>query len=220
MNRAWRTAVVGLSDQVALNLHPTKSIEEAESGQLAASRLGTVAAGEITTAAGELITVASVYSVWERPVKETKSSWIYADASAHRLISDLSAFIGREAGHKVIVAGDWNILYGYGEKGSRYWKQRYGTVFSRMEAIGLKFVGPQFPDGGIRADPHPIELPADSNNVPTYRTKQHMPESAARQLDFVFASSALENRIQVRALNKAEEWGASDHCRVLIELSN
>ena len=38
-------------------------------------------------------------------------------------------------------------------------------------ALGLKFVGPQAPDGR-RADLWPDELPRTSNNVPTYRTKQ------------------------------------------------
>lgn len=43
-------------------------------------------------------------------------------------------------------------------------------------------------------------------------------ESATRQLDFVFASSSLLPRVHVRAMNEREEWGPSDHCRVLIEV--
>lgn len=43
--------------------------------------------------------------------------------------------------HRLIVAGDWNILRGYGEYGSKYWKARYDTVFDRAEALGLRFVG-------------------------------------------------------------------------------
>ena len=44
--------------------------------------------------------------------------------------------------------------------------------------------------------------------------KEADPTSAQRQLDFVFASEALSERISVRALNGEEEWGPSDHCRV------
>jgi hypothetical protein len=87
-----------------------------------------------------------------------------------------------------------------------------------MESIGLGFIGPQAPDGGIQADPWPKELPLDSKNVPTFRNKKSDPESATRQLDFVFASNELHERVKVRALNSSEEWGPSDHCRVLIEL--
>ena len=69
------------------------------------------------------------------------------------------------------MAGDWNLLHGYGEGGSAYWAGRYQTVFDRMDSLGLRFVGPQYPNGH-RADPRPDELPADSLNVPTYRTTQ------------------------------------------------
>lgn len=218
LRRPWRTAVVGISDKVQLKAKQLKSIENAGWGELAVSRAGTLAVADITLPdTGETITLASMYSSWEKPDTSSKSSWIYADASAHRLISDLSMLIGREKGHKIIVAGDLNILYGYGDGGNQYWKSRYETFFSRMEAIGLKFVGPQFPNG-VQANPVPLELPADSKNVPTFRTKRKEPESAQRQLDFVFASAALENRIQVSALNQESEWGPSDHCRILIEL--
>ena len=88
-----------------------------------------------------------------------------------------------------------------------------------MEAIGLTFVGPQAPLGGIQVDPHPIELPENSKNVPTFRNNRNLPETAFRQLDFVFASKELQHRIDVRAINKVDEWGESDHCQILIEIS-
>jgi exonuclease III len=221
MKRPWRTVVVSLSEKVHLKAKPLKSIEESSWGEMSVSREGSLAVGEITLQdTGEVLMVASMYSAWEKPDTNPESSWIYADASAHRLISDLSALIGRERGHKIIVAGDLNILYGYGEGGNNYWKKRYETVFSRMEATGLKFVGPQAPDGGVQANPSPAELPASSKNVPTFRPNRNLPESATRQLDFVFASISLQNRIRTRALNTVEEWGNSDHCRVLIELND
>jgi len=61
------------------------------------------------------------------------------------LISDLSSFISRQNKHKIIAAGDLNILYGYGEYGSLYWKRRYDTVFDSISALGLRFFGPQDP---------------------------------------------------------------------------
>lgn len=217
----WRTAVAALSESVRLKTRLPKPIDQAVSlGEIRVSRPGTLAAGEITLPeTGEVITLISMYSVWERPAAETESSWIYADASAHRLISDISALIGAQTGHKIIAAGDLNILYGCGEKGSPYWAQRYETVFSRMEAIGMNFVGPQAPDGGMQALPPPQELPPGSKNVPTFRNDRNLPETAFRQLDFVFASSMLQPRIKVRALNGETEWGQSDHCRILIEIS-
>lgn len=86
-----------------------------------------------------------------------------------------------------------------------------------MEAIGLRCVGPESPHGA-QADPWPAELPSDSKNVPTYRTQRNDPASAKRQLDFVFASEAIADRVVACALNAPDEWGPSDHCRVRIEL--
>ena len=59
----------------------------------------------------------SIYAPWEMAANRRG----YADASAHRILSDLSALVG-SADHRLVVAGDWNILRGYGEYGSTYWK--------------------------------------------------------------------------------------------------
>jgi hypothetical protein len=158
-----------------------------------------------------------MYAPWERPHATTGSRRIYADGSVHRLISDLSALVGKQTGHRVLAAGDLNILYGYGERGSAYWASRYATVFQRMTALGLKFLGPQAP-AGRRAQPWPDELPLESNNVPTYHTNLQTPATATRQLDFVFASVGLAEHVRVRALNEPDHWGPSDHCRVEIEV--
>ena len=44
------------------------------------------------------------------------------------------------------------------------------------------------------------------------------PKSAQNQLDYVFASRGFHDSVKVRAMNGIEEWGASDHCRLLIEV--
>ncbi len=96
-------------------------------------------------------------------------------------------------------------------------KDRHATVFERAEALGLVFVGPQAPNGR-QADPWPSELPLDSRCVPTYYHNRQTPETATRQLDFVFVSRSLADGVTVRALNNVDEWGRSDHCRVLIDI--
>ncbi len=215
VNRPWRTAIVKLSHRVDVAWIEPRGLTEAEPGDLAVSRPGTLAAATVTRPGREPIVVVSLYGLWERPHSSTRSRWIYADASVHRLISDMSVFIGRQAGHRLVVAGDLNILYGYGELGSRYWESRYATAFARFEALGLTFVGPQAPFGR-RAEPWPQELPPDSDNVPTYHSNRQTPATAARQLDFAFVSDSLAESVQVRALNEIHEWGPGDHCRLEI----
>ena len=218
LKHGWRAAVVvKLSPRVQATWHEPKSIKEAVSREFAVSRLGTLSVATITVPGEEPFIFISMYAVWERPHTTTKGSWIYADASVHRLISDLSVFIGKQRGHRIIAAGDLNILHGYGEHRSPYWRARYQTVFDRFSAIGLRFVGPQSPNGR-QAEPWPEELPKGSMNVPTYHTNQQSIAEATRQLDFVFASTGIADQVRVRALNEVDEWGPSDHCRVAIEV--
>ena len=155
--------------------------------------------------------------MWEGPHTVTKGQFIYADASVHRLISDLSVFVRERSDYDILIAGDLNVLYGYGEDGNEYRSSRYATVFSRMAALGLLFIGPQAP-AGRSADPWPDELPRASKNVPTYHTARQTSATCTRQLDFVFASERLAKRLRVAALNNPDQWGPSDHCRVEIEL--
>lgn len=227
LSRRWKAAVVKLSDRVQVDWIDARSIPDAGADDFAASRLGTIAAAIVTPTCGQPIIVVSMYGAWEYPVEHTglppTKNPIWADGSVHRIISDLERLLGRGSGRpserRVIAAGDLNILYGHGEHGNVYAKARYATVFDRLEAIGMPFVGPQSPDGGRQAEPWPKELPQGSRNVPTYyTTRQKVPQNATRQLDFVFASEEIKDSVRVRALNGVDEWGPSDHCRVEIEV--
>src|SRR5918997_5493462 len=156
---SWlRAAVVAVSETTLLEPRPLTSLEERASGSLLVSRRGTLAAADVIVN-GERITLVSMYAVWEgyRPGS------IYADASAHRLLSDLSGIVHDARSHRIIAAGDLNILHRYGDYGDAYWAARYSTVFARAEAMGLRFVGPQAPYGR-QANPRPEELPEDSQN--------------------------------------------------------
>jgi len=215
-NAPWRTAVVKLSDQVEVEWIKSVPLVQAQWGQFAVSRPGTLAAAKVRYRDELPIIVISMYGFWEKPHALAGSNWLYADASVHRVISDLSTFIGSQHNHRIIASGDLNILHGYGENGSKYWGSRYSSIFSRMESLGLKFVGPQVPNGR-QADPWPAELPPHSKNVPTFYSNRQTPETASRQLDFVFASENLANHVSVTALNQADDWGPSDHCRIIIE---
>ena len=214
-NWARRTAIARLSERVNVEWIEAKPLACAVSGDFGVSRPGALTAARVTAPGVDPYVVVSMYSLWESPHAEERSGWIFADASAHRLVSDLSVFIGKQKGHRILAAGDLNILHGYGDGGSAYWASRFGTVFARMEALGLPFVGPQAPDGR-QADPWPDELPLGSKDVPTHHPK---PYPATRQLDFVFASEGMVDSVYVRALNEPEQWGPSDHCRLSIEVS-
>ncbi|MXX33069.1 MAG: hypothetical protein F4Z51_12755 [Chloroflexi bacterium] len=76
--------------------------------------------------------------------------------------------------------------------------RRERTVWDRLEALGLEYLGPLL--------------------APTFLPRGQPPEAASGQLDHAFASRGFHEQIKVRALNSPEEWGASDHCRIVIDV--
>ena len=190
--------------------------------EIAVSGIGTIAAARVKPTDGSAPFIAvSMYARWVTPHPDVHSNWIYQDGSAHRIISDLSAFIGSTdpSTHRILAAGDLNMIYGATEDNRLALPARDRTVTDRMTALGMEFLGPQYPDGR-RASPTPYGLPPDTRNVPTYHTNRQSPETAQNQLDYVFASRGFHKSVKVRAMNGVEEWGASDHCRLLTEVDD
>lgn len=215
--RHWRTVIIQKSNNVKIKWLKPSQLGATYSGDFIVSQKGTLSVAEINDGKDKPFMVMSMYGLWETPNKYAQGNWSYADASVHRLISDISAFIGTRRQHRIITSGDLNILYGYGEYPSEYWWGRYCSIFQRMNSLGLKFVGPQSPNG-YQTAPWPKELPLESKNVPTYYHSRQTPHTASRQLDFVFASEIISKHLRVKAINNPENWGPSDHCQVLIEI--
>ena len=237
---AW-PAVVRLSDRVKVDVFKPVA---PEGGGITRN---TIAVGDRRTLAGARVTpqrgsrpgrsflVFSLYARWldthpeayhSTPGKGGRSFGIYSDGSAHRAISDLSAFIGHTnpAAHRMLVAGDLNTFYGATDNNRLEKPARARTIFDRMEALGFEFMGPQWPDADRRADPLPQGLPKDTKNVPTYlsaRQRRRMRDQGivnGNQLDYVFASQGFHDRVRVHAINDVEGFGPSDHCRIQVEV--
>ncbi len=215
--------VVKLSDRVKVEpyrqIPPISMLGEDAIG---VSGIGTIAAARVVPydSEDEAFTAVSMYARWMKPHPSTKSSWSAgcSDASAHRIISDLSAFIGHRepAKHRILAAGDLNMFYG--ATGTRLsLPERDRTVWDRMQALGLEFLGPQAPHGRC-AETAPDDVPSNTKNVPTYYGRGGGPETAVNQLDYAFASHGFHEKVSVRAMNSVKEWGSSDHCRLMIDV--
>ena len=214
--------VVQFSNRVTLI--PFRTIPQGRrpaADEIAVSAPGTLAAARVVPEAGNPFVAVSVYARWEKPHPSTPTNWGvgYADAMAHRAISDLSTFIGHidPSTHHILVAGDFNMIRGATDANRLALPARDRSVFARFEALGFVLLGPQYP-AGRRAEPTPSGLPADTANVPTYHTTRQRPATAANQLDYVFASRGFHACVSTRAFNDPEEWGPSDHCRIGIEV--
>ena len=214
--------VVALSDRAeVMEFRRIPQGAKPEPNEIVVSAAGTISAAQIVPSGGTPFIAVSLYARWEKPHPRTPTNWSvgYADAMAHRAISDLSAFIGHvdPARHRILIAGDLNLIHGATDSNPLALPARDRSVFLRLESLGFEFVGPQFPRGR-QADPPRAGLPADTDNVPTYHTTRQRPETAANQLDYVFASRGFHRRVQTRALNEPEGWGPSDHCRIAIDV--
>ena len=228
-NEPWKTElydrwpmVVKLSDRVEVEwFKRVVPISVAKRDEIAVSGIGTIAAARVNPRDQKSFIAVSMYARWIKPHPSTKTKWQvgYSDGSAHRIISDLSAFIGHTdpSTHRILAAGDLNIIYGATDDNPLALPARERTIFERMNALGLEFMGPRYPNG-MRADPTPPGLPKDTRNTPTYFTTRQTPKTAQNQLDYVFASRGFHQSVRVRALNSAHEWGSSDHCRLLIQI--
>ncbi len=216
--------VVQLSERIKVDwFDPVSPLDRLTSGKFVASDLSTIALARVE-APGVLPFVAvSMYARWMKPHPITDSKWSvgYPDGSAHRVISDISSFIGSTdpAHHRILAAGDLNMIYGATADNRLALPARDRTVTDRMNALGLEFLGPQYPNGR-KARPTPRGLPANTANVPTYYTSRQNPETAQNQLDYVFASRGFHLLIKAKAINLVEQWGSSDHCRLLIEIGS
>ena len=91
-------------------------------------------------------------------------------------------------------------------------------IWERMSSLGLEFVGPQFPNGR-QADPVPEFMPSDTGNVVTFQRPGQAVADADQQLDYAFASRGFHESVTTRALNSVEDWGGSDHCRLVIDIA-
>ena len=141
--------IVKLSDRVRIEwfkqVGPISVVNEDE---IAVSGIGTVAAARVIPLEGdaEPSIAVSMYARWIAPHPSTRSKWSvgYSDSTAHRIISDLSAYIGAAdpSTHRILPAGDLNRIYGSKTGDPQALDERGSGVFGRMATVGLELLGP------------------------------------------------------------------------------
>ena len=234
-------AVVRLSDRVRVDLFtpvpleregmPLDAVAVSDSRMLAAARVTPLRGGK---PALESFFVFSMHARWLYPHPQAERArprggravYAYTDGSAHRIISDLSAFITHTnpSSHRLLAAGDLGTIHGAAGNSRMENPVRARTVFDRMQALGLELVGPRWPDADRQADPLPPGLPKDTRNVPTClagRQRRRMLDEgivSGFQYDYVFASRGFHDRVRVHAMNDAAGFGPSTHCRIRIDV--
>ena len=146
--------VVQLSDRVEVEwFRAVPPISELGEHDIAISGIGTIAAGRVRPRGGSAddgFIAVSMYARYIKPHPSTGTAWRVGapDVSAHRILSDISAFIGHEdpSRHRILAAGDLNMIYGATGR-TLALPDRERAFWDRVAALGLEFLGPQAPDG-------------------------------------------------------------------------
>ena len=116
--------------------------------EIAVSNVGIIAAARvIPLTGGEPFIAVSMYARWFGPHPTLGSPYIYSDAAAHHIMSDLSAFIGDDnpGSHRILAAGDMNNVYGITEDNPLAWYRRDVGVFARVTHWGWSSWGRSIP---------------------------------------------------------------------------
>ena len=216
--------VVRLSDRVDIEwFKQVGPIGWPEQDEIAVSGIGTITAARITPRDGSIepFIAISMYGRWIGSHPSVKTSWSfgYADASVHSIISDLSTFTGHEnpQTHRILATGDLNILHGYGDGGRPpYWEARYRSVFERMQAIGLEFVGPQAPNGRqaeTLATHEPPGLPQRGDVRPP---RQEPSDGKQQSAGLRLRLARIPRQPEGAAYERRRGVGRKHHCRLLI----
>ncbi|MCY3783978.1 MAG: hypothetical protein OXG79_09355 [Chloroflexi bacterium] len=207
--QGYPSVVARLSDRVGVKFIATGPIGDQFSNDFYTSEWATLGAAIVTPVdGGEPLTVISM-APWSNAFTHESGSPSRREpiGSVHRLISDLARLVGRRS--RVIAAGDWVIYPGWSTHPTAIWNKRealhFRTAFDRMQALGFRHVVPE----GRRSD---------RGDVVTFRSISETPAQAWAQADYVFATENIADRVTARALNEPDEWGPSDHCRLVIDL--
>ncbi len=204
----YPSVVARLSDRVGVKFIKTGPMGDHFSHDFYTSEWGTLGPAIVTPIDGDesfiLVSMAAAYNAFTQ--ESGSPSRRECIGSVHRLISDLSRLVGRQS--RVIAAGDWAINPGWSAYPTSVWNQReafhFRTAFDRMQALGFRLIVPE----GRRSD---------RGDVVTFSTMGSTPAQARTQADYVFATENIADRVSVHALNHPDDWGPSDHCRLVID---
>lgn len=203
VTRNFASAVIVLDDDLDMEVIDAAPLGEAEYRRFAVSHPGQFAVAAITTPLGGRLTVVSLYGVWDGDAR-----YIYAEATLHRAISDLTILFQDPNHSPLLLAGDLNVYrdWARAERGAA-WAPRYDTVFDRLRAYGLDLRGP------FGLEPLP-GCPCRRDECDHARTYAHRadPSGTPYQLDYVFTT---EPAGEVAVIDEHDIWQYSDHLPVL-----
>ena len=217
---AWGSAVVSFRPDLCLQARPrvplTAIADKAITGaELPDSHPGASAVADVVDAAGRFqFTVVSLYGQWE----SIADGRIYSCAKLHRMISDLTGVFAGIPKRQVLLAGDFNVTtqIAYGRQ-TQADTDGAAAVFTRLRAWGLKDCIEKTKASRPRMTDCTCPERETCSHVRTFRLKNRA-ASRPTQVDYVFASDRLVDKVRCEVVQTDEAWALSDHCPIVLEL--
>lgn len=203
--RGWSSGIVLLDP--TLSLHPCPA---APAAGTAKSPLGTLTAADVYRDETYVLTVASVYGMFQ-PIPGTGADDSYVTMNS--VLDDLAPLLDRP-NSRVLMGGDFNAW-----RHSPRLSQPYHSLFERLSGLGLS-------DCITASDSHAVSVMpgcccGDGDaciNVRTMRVRNQA-ESTPYQNDYLFASEGLLPALTAWEVQATDQmWAASDHCPVVVTL--
>jgi endonuclease/exonuclease/phosphatase family metal-dependent hydrolase len=205
VRRAFASAIAVVDPGVGMSPVTPQPLNQVAYTDFPISHPGQFAVADLTLPTGESITAISLYGIWDRDDRD-----LYAEATLHRAISDLTSVLQNRVNTPIVLAGDLNVYrdWHHATRGSE-WASRYDTIFNRLAAYDLPLLGPL---GEAPLPGCPCSR-AQCDHVRTYAHNMN-PNNVPYQLDYVFASPALR-LVECVVLEDDHAWKYSDHLPVL-----
>jgi hypothetical protein len=171
---------------------------------------GTVAVAEVES--NEHLVVVSAYGLIDRG---------YADATVHRILSDLAPLIDERRARRMVIAGDLNVTTQWSVKHSSFLRGYHKECLARDRELFARFAALGFHNLVRRSDaegPLPGCECADGPACRHVQTQRHEKSSFPWQNDYVFVTADIVEREPVlEVFDQEDAWELSGHCPVVIE---
>jgi len=205
--RGWGSAVVSFGPRIRA-IERAMSPFSREPVPLLRTYPGSVAIAQVV--GDDPLVVVSAYGVIDRG---------YADATVHRILSDLTPLLDEQRAARVIIAGDLNITTQWSAKHKGVLRGRHveclrrdANLIDRFSALGLHNVVE-------RQGPNPLEgcectLGAECRHV---QTQRHEASVFPWQNDYVFVTEdLLAQKPTVEVFDHDSAWRLSSHCPIVV----
>jgi hypothetical protein len=214
--RLYCSAIAATEGAPSLRARRPIPLREAKAhwGEFVASHPGQFAVGDIETSDGTVVTVVSLYGIWDK-IPETGE--LFAEATLHRAISDLAVVFQGGGADKILVAGDLNVWHAYAGQGEP-WVGRFATVFDRLASFGLELLGPFRPEGMPVLEGCPCNT-STCRHVNTFRYQRKV-TATPYQNDYIFGTASLKRSLipgGCFAVQDEDVWDHSDHRPVIAQ---